>query len=297
MNLLTNAAQAAGPGGEIFLTARARRRRACASACATPGRACRAELATKIFDPFFTTKDVGEGTGLGLAISQRIVRSHGGRIELGAVGAGARRGVRGLAAARAAGRAARAGQRAVAPRLVARAALLAFVRGLLRGGGCRAACPGRARLRCRSPAASPPACRPRRTLRPCARRCAAVDDGVAVVCAAARVVSLTLSPSWRRTWHRCTTATRLRHHRAHMQRVVGRAPLSRASAARRTGRWPRTSARMASPKPPPPGVAMVRRSPALRRRTCTLPGRRDRARRRASSVSSPTVPGPPPSRP
>ena len=41
------------------------------------------DLSTKIFDPFFTTKDVGEGTGLGLAISQRIVRSHGGRIERG----------------------------------------------------------------------------------------------------------------------------------------------------------------------------------------------------------------------
>ncbi|MBZ0265165.1 response regulator [bacterium] len=36
----------------------------------------------KIFDPFFTTKDVGSGTGLGLSISYRIIKDHGGNIEV-----------------------------------------------------------------------------------------------------------------------------------------------------------------------------------------------------------------------
>lgn len=41
-----------------------------------------AEKLEKISRPFYTTKPAGEGSGLGLSIADRILRNHGGRIEI-----------------------------------------------------------------------------------------------------------------------------------------------------------------------------------------------------------------------
>ena len=83
-NLVQNAvcaAQEAHPSGgaKVAIEIRVREDRAVLSVDDN-GKGIPREQMSQIFEPYFTTKDTG--TGLGLAISQRIVREHGGHIEV-----------------------------------------------------------------------------------------------------------------------------------------------------------------------------------------------------------------------
>lgn len=81
MNLLVNAAQAAGSTGSVRVATRLEDRAAVVTV-SDNGRGISPEHMEKIFDPFFTTKPVGEGTGLGLSITYGIVKRHGGSISV-----------------------------------------------------------------------------------------------------------------------------------------------------------------------------------------------------------------------
>jgi signal transduction histidine kinase len=77
LNLVKNAAEAAGPGGRVDV-------RIVPSGSGVrvevrdTGPGLPANVRRRLFEPFFTTKDTG--TGLGLAVSQGIVRAHGGEL-------------------------------------------------------------------------------------------------------------------------------------------------------------------------------------------------------------------------
>jgi signal transduction histidine kinase len=81
MNVLANACDAVGAGGNIWITTRVEGEMAVVT-IRDDGPGIAPEVLDRIFDPFFTTKDVGHGTGLGLAISHQVVTGHGGRIEV-----------------------------------------------------------------------------------------------------------------------------------------------------------------------------------------------------------------------
>lgn len=79
LNLLLNAAQAAGEGGRVTIAVALDAKDAVVSV-ADDGPGVPAELRGHVFDPLVSGRP--GGTGLGLSIADRIARAHGGSIEL-----------------------------------------------------------------------------------------------------------------------------------------------------------------------------------------------------------------------
>jgi two-component system sensor histidine kinase HydH len=80
LNLALNAVEAAGPSGEVVLSASARPPAGAAICVRNTGAPIAEAIAAQIFEPFFTTKP--GGTGLGLAIAANIAAAHGGSLRL-----------------------------------------------------------------------------------------------------------------------------------------------------------------------------------------------------------------------
>ncbi|MBW2522637.1 MAG: HAMP domain-containing protein [Deltaproteobacteria bacterium] len=79
LNLIRNAREAAGKGGEIVLGVSPADDGAVAVTVEDDGPGVPEEVRGTIFEPFTTTKE--RGTGLGLAVTQAVVEAHGGTIE------------------------------------------------------------------------------------------------------------------------------------------------------------------------------------------------------------------------
>jgi len=84
VNLMVNACEAMASGGRISIEEQAARHEPRGTVAVIrvrdDGPGIPSHLLEKIFQPFFTTKE--QGTGLGLSIAQRIVREHGGELEV-----------------------------------------------------------------------------------------------------------------------------------------------------------------------------------------------------------------------
>lgn len=82
-NLLLNALQATGEGGEVvFSVSEDYRLNKLSIEVADNGPGIPEEIRKDIFTPFFSTKPAGQGTGLGLSLSQRLMTEMGGALFL-----------------------------------------------------------------------------------------------------------------------------------------------------------------------------------------------------------------------
>jgi signal transduction histidine kinase len=81
VNLIENAAQAAGPGGWVNVASSIEADRLIVDV-SDSGPGVPPELKDRIFEPFFTTKPPGAGTGLGLTTSRQIVEQHSGTLKV-----------------------------------------------------------------------------------------------------------------------------------------------------------------------------------------------------------------------
>jgi signal transduction histidine kinase len=81
INLIDNALDAVGTGGEVIVSAKSERGRVLVE-IVDDGPGIPPEIRPQIFDPFFTTKGVGKGRGLGLDVVRRLVSRHDGSVEV-----------------------------------------------------------------------------------------------------------------------------------------------------------------------------------------------------------------------
>jgi signal transduction histidine kinase len=82
LNCIVNALDAMPQGGTLRLTTRSAAGDAVEIGVSDTGVGIAPAHLERIFEPFFTTKAIGKGTGLGLSICRRIVKAHGGEIEV-----------------------------------------------------------------------------------------------------------------------------------------------------------------------------------------------------------------------
>ena len=81
LNLVMNAADAVGPGGNVRVAAALTNGKV-RLLVEDDGPGVDPRVRAQLFEPFVTTKDVGKGTGLGLAVCRGLVEAAGGSITL-----------------------------------------------------------------------------------------------------------------------------------------------------------------------------------------------------------------------